>query len=277
MGLFVGAKEALAVHVGAKEALAVYRGADLVWQGGGEWNPGLLPGLVAWYAADDDDTIHAVGDRVTQWDDKSSNGHNLTPETTSFRPYTGQRTINGHNAIRFVQSTGSSTLGLRALNVPIPGPVTVAIVMQHESYWAVMGNVAVALRDTGGYGLVAGGNGTAGDTTWKIKGTTPLAGGTVIIGAPMHSVAVLNGPNSLLRVNGLEVITGDAGDTSGDRIAVSNNGAPGSIYGLYGFVLEVIVVNGVVEGDNLTKLENYLTGRRGGMVLPEPTPPPAPA
>jgi hypothetical protein len=67
----------------------------------GAWTPENLPGLSAWYDAADATTITASGGAVSQWNDKSGNGKHLTQATSTRRPATGTRTVNGLNVLDF--------------------------------------------------------------------------------------------------------------------------------------------------------------------------------
>ena len=52
----------------------------------GPWTPEDLPQCTAWYDAADAATITASGGRVSQWDDKSSNGYHMTQATEANQP-----------------------------------------------------------------------------------------------------------------------------------------------------------------------------------------------
>jgi len=60
-----------------------------------------VAGYKAWYDASDTGTITVSGSAVTQWNDKSANGYNLTQSTAANRPASGTRTLNGKNVIDF--------------------------------------------------------------------------------------------------------------------------------------------------------------------------------
>lgn len=69
-------------------------------------NYGVVPGMVVWYDASDESTIVEAGGVVSQWNDKSGNGHNAVPNTVnpptgSAPPTTGVTTLNGLNVITF--------------------------------------------------------------------------------------------------------------------------------------------------------------------------------
>lgn len=60
-----------------------------------------VSGYYAWWDASDTTTISLSGSNVTQWDDKSGNGYNLTQSNDSLRPSSGTRTINGLNVLDY--------------------------------------------------------------------------------------------------------------------------------------------------------------------------------
>jgi hypothetical protein len=60
-----------------------------------------VAGYRAWYDASDTATITVSGTAVTQWNDKSANGYNLTQSTAAYRPLSGTRTLNSLNVIDF--------------------------------------------------------------------------------------------------------------------------------------------------------------------------------
>lgn len=57
--------------------------------------------LAAWYDSADASTITASPGLVSQWNDKSGNGKHLTQGTSTKRPTTGTRTLNGLNVLDF--------------------------------------------------------------------------------------------------------------------------------------------------------------------------------
>lgn len=66
------------------------------------WTPEQLgSSLAAWFDAADEDTITESGGAVSQWDDKSGNGFDVSRSDASEQPVTGSDTINGYNVITF--------------------------------------------------------------------------------------------------------------------------------------------------------------------------------
>jgi hypothetical protein len=74
-----------------------------------------VAGYKAWFDAADTATITVSGSAVTQWNDKSANGYNLTQGTAGNRPLSGTRTINSKNVIDF-DGTNDSLNGSTASN-----------------------------------------------------------------------------------------------------------------------------------------------------------------
>jgi hypothetical protein len=56
---------------------------------------------LAWYDASDTATLTVASNLVSQWDDKSGNGYNLTQGTSVARPDSGLTTRNGLNVVDF--------------------------------------------------------------------------------------------------------------------------------------------------------------------------------
>jgi hypothetical protein len=91
---------------------------------------------VLWLKANDAATVHATGNRVTQWDDKSGAGRNATPPSSSApdnRPFTGTRTINGKNVLEFTPSGADPTKLTTATSGISVMPYTMAMVWQSDT------------------------------------------------------------------------------------------------------------------------------------------------
>jgi hypothetical protein len=63
--------------------------------------PSELAGLQLWLDASDTTTITEAGGSVSQWNDKSGNGNNVTQGTGALQPTTGVSTVNGLNVLNF--------------------------------------------------------------------------------------------------------------------------------------------------------------------------------
>jgi hypothetical protein len=63
--------------------------------------PTNLTNLAAWYDASNTSSISVSGSDVTQWNDLSGNNRHATQGTSTNRPKSGTRTMNGKNVIDF--------------------------------------------------------------------------------------------------------------------------------------------------------------------------------
>lgn len=70
------------------------------------WTPAKLTNLKAWYDASDTSTITASSNAVSQWNDKSANGYNISQATGAHQPTSGVDTLNGKNVITFDGNDG---------------------------------------------------------------------------------------------------------------------------------------------------------------------------
>lgn len=67
----------------------------------GQFDPRSIANLYTWYDAADSSTITQSGGFVSQLNDRSGNGRNLTQSTSSYQPRTGINTLGGRNTITF--------------------------------------------------------------------------------------------------------------------------------------------------------------------------------
>jgi hypothetical protein len=231
--------------------------------GGEGWTPADLSDLFAWFDADNSGSIVQSGGRVSRWDDLSGNGRNVGQADGAYQPYTGARTIGGRNALDFRVVSGNAGSGLLLTGLTITSPVTVGVVMLNDAIRSD-GSVAVSLRAAGGYAPAA--LSTPDPDHWWIKGTTNIQGAGVTppaTGSAFTAITVLNGASSLLRVNGVQQLSGNGGTTSGDRIGFSCFGTNSYQYGIDGAIGEVVIALGALSGADLTSLESYLKAKWG--------------
>lgn len=67
----------------------------------GVFSPKSLSGLLSWHDAQDGSTITQSGGDISQWDDKSGNGHHATQATAVDQPIYNTSGINGLPAVEF--------------------------------------------------------------------------------------------------------------------------------------------------------------------------------
>ena len=122
--------------------------ANLYWEnnsfvigvdGDTSWTPEYSDDIVAWYDADDEETIEATGNDVDKWLDKSGNGYHLEQNTASKRPQTSTTTIGGKNAIR---TQFQDVISNESLNIDMGTSIMIVSVHEYQnSVWADMARV----------------------------------------------------------------------------------------------------------------------------------------
>jgi hypothetical protein len=71
------------------------------------WTPAFLPTLVAWYDATQAASVILNGSTVSQWNDQTSNGYNVSQGTAANQPTYGATSLNGNAGITFNGTTNS--------------------------------------------------------------------------------------------------------------------------------------------------------------------------
>ena len=212
------------------------------------WTPLDLAGLVAWYDASDLSTITDAGaGAVSQWADKSGNGNHVTQGTAGLRPTTGIRTQNGLNVIDF---DGGDWL-VSADIADVAQPVTLAAVAMPDNLDDAAHNVwgnAPGLGNQPSFNVNGG--------VWRMYAGTPVVSAVPDTAVPRLVVAVFNGASSLLRINGSQVVSGDAGANPLRILSLGSNEGTSQFWD--GWIAEAIAVEGAVAGSDLTNLESYL-------------------
>jgi hypothetical protein len=209
------------------------------------FSPLSISGLAAWYDASDLATITEASGSVSQWDDKSGNGRDLTQGTGSAQPTTGTRTQNGLNVLDF---DGGDTIGSSSFSESQPYSLFVVFVNDEgagaSNKYLLHHNWLMRFRD-GGYECNAGANfaGITGGNTNAHLWT-----------------CVFNGASSLMRLDAANLGTGNpgAGGGSGSFWLGSAGGASNFFNGM---IAEVAYYDSTISGADLTNVETYLNSK----------------
>jgi len=211
----------------------------------------LSPAL--WLDASDTSTITESGGAVSQWDDLSGNGYDVVQATAAKQPRSGTRTINGLNVLDF---DGADQL-LVDSGVTLTQPNTLIAVMKFDT---------VGIFD---YPL-DGANGTdrhilgalSPATNWAMYTNTGLIGSVAISTTTQQLlVGVFNTTSSVLRVDGVQAASGNAGSTDYRPISVGSGASGSSAFD--GIIAEIIVIDGLLTADQITATESYLAQKWG--------------
>jgi hypothetical protein len=230
--------------------------------------------MYLWYDAADSATITASGGYVSQWNDKSGNGFNVTNGggAAGGCPQTGVNTRNGKNVITFTQNvTNNAAGGLTNGSTSFSSDPNLDV-------WIVRRQSAGSITSGNAFGI---GNDQAGSGKvfyqfYDNANNKLLSGAN---GGNIYSTATQNGTWNITRFTK----TGAAaefylGTTSQGTVsynyslaasrvqvgALPQAGATNSgVYLMNGDIGELIVYNSVLTGANYTKTYNYLKDKWG--------------
>jgi len=112
------------------------------------WTPAQLTGLALWLDADDASNITLNGSNVSQWDDKSGNGRNVSQATAAFQP---TYLATGFNGKPTLQTDGGDVLelGVTSLGRNVSG-LTCALVGLHPAGQTFLSNATEIFINSGG-------------------------------------------------------------------------------------------------------------------------------
>jgi len=222
--------------------------------GGSVFNPLSVSGCKLWLDASDSDTITKDGSNlVSQWDDKSDEGNDISQATATNKPLWVDSVQNGLPIIRF---NGSDNYIRRTtyVNGSLSQPNTFFVV-------CVMPDIASAstafVFDGGtsreGFGTKL----PASDDDFNMFAGIELHPTTTVDSTNfLQYTGVFNGASSLFRENQTQLFTGNTGSNAMDGITL------GTAAGLDQFgnpdIAEILIYNADITGDDLTNIEQYL-------------------
>jgi hypothetical protein len=162
--------------------------------------PPPVSGYLAWYDASDSASITHSGGAVSQWNDLSGNGYHLTQDTDVNKPTTGTRTINGRNAIDFVEAGANSDV-LNSTAFPITAqPFTICAVVLCDSVPGTTNRYFDGFDGTLGRALFYVNAGT-----WRVNaGTAVNTTKAPVTGTAVRHSVVFNGASSAFYENGTQ-------------------------------------------------------------------------
>ena len=238
-----------------------------------------VSGVSMWYDASYAPSITASSGAVSQWNDLSGNAHHLT-QTSSNRPTTGTRAINGVNAIDFdgtddhmVTSTGPNITAMTIFivmqqDVTAPASQGLLTLLPGSQTANDLNGVMVELR-TNKYALAWGEGSTsssAGDyvAQHQTSGTADTADHLIRVAADSSARThhVDNAATTLTTFSSSGTTTFLSG--LGSTQLLLRIGCRGSVtYPYDGLVGEVLIYPSVLSGGDITTVESYLKTKWG--------------
>jgi hypothetical protein len=257
MALKIGTETPSKIYIGPNEAQKIYLGPQEVFtvEQNNIWTPSQIETTI-WLDASDAATLIASNGDVSQWNDKSTNGHNMIQADGAKQPKTGVRSMNSLNIIEFdgssnfmslvsgFQPGASDVMVLSVVSFDEPGPTTERIL-----------NCQVGIGTR--FALLNSGAGThfVASSTYNAANTGYLTGNNIIGGVKL-------GASQGVGYNGGIYGTNNAGDT----VATLDNWYLGCYNGsseyLDGAIAELIIVFSY-DYDLRQKIEGYLAHKWG--------------
>ena len=227
------------------------------------FSPTDISGLALWLDASDTSTITEVGGSVSQWDDKSGNGYDVTQASGAVQPSTGLVTVNGRNVLSFVLGdflsnasgviTGSTNRTIfGVVNDPPATPTGSNDVVfglgVNSNGQAFYGTTEVAIRVWGGNTIYDSGVPSSGPSiiAWGLNGTTVSD-----LFARANGVAL--GVTSVSFPT--RVINTQAPTNIGQGPTASQN--------YEGDIAEILMYDSALSGTDIDKVEQYLANKWG--------------
>lgn len=231
--------------------------------GGAAWTPASLTGLYAWWKADAGvysdlgTTPAANGNTVAQWNNQATaGGATLNLRSPAGQPtyYTG--VINGNPALWFNGTSAYMTNHTFSAALPSTYFIIAAMTNVTSGQHAYAGNV-------GGNNWTFRQYGPNGDI--DLYSGTDLDIGNQGDANTNYWTVVWNGASTLVRKRGVQVGSGNSGNTinpvNGDFIMGAE---PGFDQNFSGYIMEMFIVTNIaVTGSDLTSAENYMKTRAG--------------
>lgn len=210
-----------------------------------EFSPIDVANLVLWLDASDAATITESSGLVSQWDDKSVAGNDMTASGTA-RPLTNNATQNGLNIIEFDGTTDKMDSVTASYSQPnTVYMVTTVPTSDQKPIFASTGALqnAIDRRTTSNYRLLAG---------------VSLQGGSITTAMQILR-AIFDGSSSELERNGSSILSGNAGTDNVQHFRVGANSAA-SAFGDVD-IAEVLVYNSNPTSGEHTSILAYLNDK----------------
>lgn len=207
------------------------------------WTPASLPDLELWLP---NSFLATIGDAqpIAQWDDASGNAHHATQATATSRP-TARLAADGKYEADF------DGVDDRLIVTPLAlaQPFTLGLVAKQD----VTTGTALYFVDS---------NTSPQVVFYRTSSAWRLFAGTALIGPASDTarhafVGIYNGASSKIIVDGAET-AGNAGANGYTGVSIGASFTPG--FFCNGQIRDIVLCAGVLAGDDLTNLKDYLAG-----------------
>jgi hypothetical protein len=206
---------------------------------------------VLWLDASDTSTITEVGGAVSQWDDKSGNGNNVTQGTAAAQPTSGTRTLNGLNVLDF---TDDLLLG------PVPTASVDNFTLVAVFHPDAITDLRAPVHNDNGYGIAH--SASSLKLGWLQAGGGWRASSLDATTDPQIVVLRRTSGTASMRYNGTDV-AGVIGSTPNVPTVGFKVGTHAGASYWDGTIAEIVFIDGVLSANELSDLESYLADKWG--------------
>lgn len=217
-------------------------------------SPTDIAPLTYWLDATDEATITSSGGAVSTWTDRVSSVA-FTQASAGSRPTVGG-TLNGRPVVSFTRTSATVGQYLAATGMSLAQPVTVFAVAVLSSYNSTQGyNV---FGSSGSFRAVYH---IANNSEWSMFAGSALAGGTAG-NATMLICAQFNGASSFARLNGTQIMSGNAGSAGiSSNFVIGAANTSGNLNPWSGDIGELLVFPSALDSGQCDGVEEYLRSK----------------
>lgn len=225
------------------------------------FSPADISNLAAWFKADDAASITSSGGAVSQWNDKSAGANHATQGTSTFRPITGTRTINGKNALDFDGLEDHFILPSGLYNISNSANTTF-IVYQTDATGDAFQRPLIGTNGTGRWAvgsissttiaMINSGTGTTGGASLSLAWDTTAR---LVIGTRSGT------SQSVYRDGGTPSTNTNATDLVMTSLTIGNTNTSGNRFN--GLIAEIIVYSKLLTASEINQVGNYLQAEWG--------------
>ena len=234
----------------------------IIGMSSGIFTPLEISGLQLWLDANDSSTITLNGSTVSQWNDKSGNGYNVSQSTASNQPTYQSAVLNSKSVVRF---DGSGDVLTNTTDTPVGGSTNRTVFVVFNSNTGITAKYPLALGNststgqTFGISQEIGVRVNSGYQIWTTSVDSTHAIVTIILDGTSTTdlSAWKNGSSLSAYTPSAQTIN----TTSG--ILVGNGPSGGN---LNGDVAEIIVYNSALSTSDRESVESYLSTKWGTAV-----------
>jgi hypothetical protein len=219
---------------------------------GGPGPPPVLTGLEGWYDGQDSSTLTVVGSNISQWDDKSGAGNDVTQATGADQPTIS--TLNGYQALAF----DGSGQHLDGVSWSQQSPTTLFVVYQMSS--PLKGATATLVRSAGS-DRIRYQKRTTGDLR-RMHENSDLVG-TIEDTNAHYATCIFNDVSSSLRIDGAVDVSGSVGTRTPSSDGLSIGATPGGTEGMQGTIGEVLWYDALLNATEISQVEAWLKDKWG--------------